>query len=68
MQRRSMSALEATVNVAIGYIVSVVANIMVLPLFGYNVTVVDSFAIGAAFTVISLVRSYSVRRFFNGVV
>ena len=63
-----MSALEATVNVAIGYIVSVVANIMVLPLFGYNVTVVDSFAIGAAFTVISLVRSYSVRRFFNGVV
>lgn len=63
-----MSAVEATVNVVIGYIVSVVANIMVLPLFGYNVTVFDSFAIGAAFTVISLVRSYSVRRFFNGVV
>ena len=68
MQTRGMSAVEATVNVAIGYFVSVVANIMVLPLFGYNVTVFDSFAIGAAFTVISLVRSYSVRRFFNGVV
>lgn len=67
MQTRGMSAVEAAVNVAIGYFVSVVANILVLPLFGYNVTVFDSFAIGAAFTVISLIRSYGVRRFFNGV-
>jgi len=34
-------------------------------MFGYNVTVFDSFAIGFAFTAISLVRSYVLRRVFN---
>lgn len=65
MQRKRHSALEAIANVAVGYLVSVAANIVVLPLFGYDVTVSDSFAIGLAFTAISLVRSYVLRRIFN---
>lgn len=65
MQSRLMSATEAATNVAIGYLVSVAANIVVLPMFGYNVTIADSFAIGVAFTVISLARSYMLRRIFN---
>jgi len=60
-----MSATEAATNVAIGYLVSVIANIIVLPIFGYDVTIADSFAIGFAFTVISLARSYVLRRIFN---
>jgi len=60
-----MSATEAATNVAIGYLVSVVANIIVLPAFGYDVTIADSFAIGLAFTAISLARSYILRRIFN---
>ena len=60
-----MSALEASFNVLIGYLVSVLANILILPLFGYAVTVADSFAIGLAFTAVSLVRSYALRRWFN---
>ena len=60
-----MSALEASFNVLIGYLVSVAANILILPLFGYAVTVADSFAIGLAFTAVSLVRSYALRRWFN---
>ena len=60
-----MSATEAVVNIAIGYAVSVTANLLVLPLFGYDVTIGDSLAIGLAFTVISLIRSYIVRRLFN---
>jgi len=60
-----MSALEASFNVLIGYLVSVAANILILPLFGYDVTVADSFAIGLAFTAVSLVRSYALRRWFN---
>ena len=67
MQSRRMSALEAFCNVLIGYLVSVIANIIILPLFGYNVTIGDSFAIGFAFTVVSLVRSYALRRMFNWV-
>ena len=65
MQRKKHSALEAIANVAVGYLVSVLANMFVLPLFGYDVTVADSFAIGIAFTLISLVRSYVLRRIFN---
>lgn len=60
-----MSATEAATNVAIGYLVSVAANIVVLPAFGYDVTIADSFAIGLAFTAISLARSYILRRVFN---
>jgi hypothetical protein len=65
MQSRLMSAVEASFNVLIGYLVSVLANILILPLFGYDVTVADSFAIGLAFTAVSLVRSYALRRWFN---
>ena len=65
MQSRLMSAVEASFNVLIGYFVSVLANILILPLFGYDVTVADSFAIGLAFTAVSLVRSYALRRWFN---
>lgn len=65
MQSKKHSALEAVANVAIGYLVSVAANVVVLPLFGYAVSVADGFAIGLVFTAISLVRSYALRRAFN---
>ena len=65
MQSKRNSAFEAATNVAIGYLVSVLANVLILPLFGYNVTIGDSFAIGLAFTAVSLARSYVLRRLFN---
>ena len=65
MQSRRMSAIEAVANVAIGYLVAVAANAVVLPLFGLHPTAFDSFAIGALFTAISLARSYVLRRLFN---
>jgi len=65
MQSKRNSAFEAIANVAIGYLVSVLANVLILPLFGYNVTIGDSFAIGLAFTAVSLARSYVLRRLFN---
>jgi len=65
MQSKRNSAFEAATNVAIGYLVSVLANVLILPVFGYNVTIGDSFAIGLAFTVVSLLRSYLLRRVFN---
>lgn len=60
-----MSAVEAVANVAIGYVVAVAANAVVLPMFGLHPTAFDSFAIGALFTAISLARSYVLRRLFN---
>jgi hypothetical protein len=66
MQTRIGSFVEAWLNVAVGFGVSFIANLAVLPLFGFNVTTSDAFGIGVIFTVISLARSYIIRRFFNG--
>ena len=64
-QSRKSSMVESIMNVIIGYMVAVFANLTVLPAFGYNVTLFDGAAIGLAFTFISLIRSYVIRRVFN---
>jgi len=65
MQTKRRSFIEAVTNVLIGYLVAVISNLIVLPLFGYQVSLFDGFAIGVVFTVISLIRSYVIRRVFN---
>jgi len=65
MQSRAHSAFEAVANVAVGYGINVVANLMVLPVFGLSVSVGQAAGIGVAFTFISLARSYLLRRVFN---
>ena len=67
MQSRLQSLIEAWLNVLIGFGVSLTANLVVLPLFGYPVTVGDAFGIGLVFTAISIVRSYTIRRMFNSI-
>ena len=64
-QSRTMSAVESVANVAIGYGVAVATQAAVFPLFGIHATATDHLAIGAIFTVVSLVRSYCLRRVFN---
>lgn len=67
MQSRRLSAAESVVNVAVGYMISLLLTFTVLPLFGYAVTAAHSAGISAIFTVASLVRSYLLRRLFNGI-
>jgi hypothetical protein len=64
-QSRSMSVLESAINIVVGYGINVIANATVLPLFGFNPSLHDTLMIGLVFTVISLVRSYALRRAFN---
>ena len=64
-QSRRMSAVEAVVSTAIGYIVAVATQMMVFPLFGLRASVIENLAMGLAFTVISVARSYLVRRLFE---
>lgn len=65
MQSRKGSLIESCINVVIGYGISFTANALVLPLFGFNISISQNLAIGAIFTVISIVRSYIIRRYFN---
>lgn len=64
-QSRTMSAVESVVNVAIGYGVALAGQLVVFPLVGLQVDLQTNLVIGAAFTGISLARSYCVRRLFN---
>lgn len=64
-QTKFGSFVEAKANIVVGFGINFVANLIVLPLFGFQVTVVDAFGIGVIFTFISLARSYLLRRFFN---
>lgn len=65
MQSRLMSGLESIANVALGYGIAVLTQISIFPLFGIRVTIGDNFVIAALFTLISLIRSYCLRRLFN---
>lgn len=65
-QTRTGSLAEALANIAVGFGINWTANMLVLPLFGFHVTGGQAFGIGLIFTAISLVRSYVLRRWFNG--
>lgn len=66
MQSRTHSFIESWVNVAIGFAINFTANLIVLPMFGFNVRASEAFGIGLIFTAISIARSYAIRRLFNG--
>jgi len=66
MQSKAQSMIEACANVLVGYLVALASQLLVFPLFGIHVPFSSNLAIGAWFTVISLVRSYVLRRWFNG--
>lgn len=65
-QSKKGSLIEALINTAIGFSINFTANLIVLPAFGFDsLTVETNIYIGLAYTAISVVRSYVVRRWFN---
>lgn len=64
-QTRLGSLIEALMNVVIGLLVSVVANAIVFPRFGFQPTVGENVAISLIYTAISIARQYILRRWFN---
>jgi len=65
-QSRCMSLVEAVTNVLVGYGVAVATQWVVFPLFGLQATLQENLVIGLIFTAVSLVRSYLLRRAFEG--
>ena len=65
-QTKFGSFVEAWANIVVGFSINWCANMVVLPWFGFHLGGVTAFEIGLIFTVISLVRSYVLRRWFNG--
>ncbi|QIE56524.1 hypothetical protein G5B40_14350 [Pikeienuella piscinae] len=66
-QSRAMSLIESVANVIVGYGVAVVTQIMIFPVFGLHTTLAQNLKMGAVFTVVSIARSFALRRVFESI-
>ena len=66
-QSRLMSLVEAITNVIVGYGVAVVTQILIFPIFGLQTTLGQNLAMGGIFTIVSLFRSFALRRLFESI-
>lgn len=64
-QTRLGSIVETTINMLVGFWLSVAVQMIVFPLYGYELKLHDNMAIVAIFTAVSMARSYVLRRIFN---
>ncbi len=60
-----MSLLEAFANVTAGYVIAVITQMIIFPLFGLWMSVGTNLEIGAVFTAVSIARSFTLRRLFE---
>ena len=65
MQTKRHSLLESITNIMIGYTVALIRQLIIFPHYGINIPMADNLLIGAWFTIISIIRSYSIRRWYN---
>jgi len=61
------SLVEAITNVIVGYGVAVLTQILIFPVFGLHTTLAQNLQIGCVFTLVSLVRSFALRRLFEAI-
>jgi divalent metal cation (Fe/Co/Zn/Cd) transporter len=66
-QSKKHSFYESIMNVAIGYFISMAAQLIIFPLYDIHISLSSNLTIGLWFTVVSIVRSYFLRRYFNKV-
>ncbi|WP_428541266.1 DUF7220 family protein [Profundibacter sp.] len=64
-QSRTMSLVEAIANVVVGYGVAVITQMLVFPVFGLHTTLTQNLKLGLVFTVVSIARSFTLRRVFE---
>lgn len=66
MQTRKGALIESLAGTAIGFVISVLVwQFVINPLWNLHTGIIDNLSITLLFTVVSVVRSYYVRRVFN---
>lgn len=65
MQSRRMSLLEAIANVVVGYCLAVLTQLALFPIFSIKASLQEHMSMAIVFTLVSLLRSYSLRRAFE---
>lgn len=62
-----MSLVEAITNVIVGYGIAVATQLVVFPWFGLPARLSDAVASGGIFTIVSIARSFALRRVFEAI-
>jgi len=65
MQTKTHSFIEACINVGSGYLIALVTQMVVFPLYGIHQSFQNNAQIAFIFMCISLIRMYVFRRIFN---
>jgi hypothetical protein len=65
-QSRIMSLVESLTNILVGYALAVATQLAILPLVGVHLSMGENLGVALAFTLVSLARSYALRRVFEG--
>ena len=65
IQSCPMSLLEAVTNTLVGYLLAVATQLLIFPCFDLPARIPDALAMGAVFTLVSVGRSFVVRRQFE---
>jgi membrane protein implicated in regulation of membrane protease activity len=65
MQSKYHSLIEAGAGTFIGYWINIGVAMIAYPLYGATFTLQQNIELGIIFLLVSLVRGYVIRRFFN---
>jgi hypothetical protein len=65
-QTRLGSLIETSINILIGFVINYAMNLVILNgVMGMRINLMQNLYIGLMFTVVSVARSYIIRRWFN---
>lgn len=65
MQSKKASLIESIVNQLVGYVVALLAQLILFPLYGIEVSISQNIQLVLWFALISTIRTYVFRRLFN---
>ena len=64
-QNKKMSLIESVTSVLAGYILTVLIQYFLYPVFGINIPATDALLISVFIVLIAFVKNFGVRRVFN---
>ena len=65
MQTKKQSSIESVTNIVVGLITSFLIQLFLYPIMGIPVSLNQNITISIVFFIVSFLRSYFLRRYFN---
>ena len=65
MQSKLDSFIEAVINTFIGFVIAFISQLIIFPIVSVDVTLGQNFILTILFTLVSIIRTYIIRRYFN---